>query len=125
MKTNFPIGIGPGASGQCSILEKEQSGEAGLLDSSLKNGILICLTPAGRELLHKADYLEVAGLIVPSVHYRDLEQIAGSGVTVVVLKKYGEEELSDVEKGELRKLNGRKITISKNKDNTYEFSAHP
>lgn len=122
MKLKIPIGTGKNLEGEAVVLVDQQCQETAHLDSSLEGKIAVCLAPVGREFLHKALFLGLAGVVAPSVHYKDWISInPDDGMPVFVMKKFGIVELSDKEKGGLAGFDGKKIRISK-EDNYYELT---
>ena len=122
MKIKLNIGSGKELLGESVVLVDQQCQETAHLDSSLEGKIAVCMAPVGREFLHKSLFIGLAGVVAPSVHYKDWISInPDDGMPVYIMKKFGIVELSDKEKGELAGFDGKKIKISK-EENYYELA---
>lgn len=107
-------GIGPVLEAEALVLGPESSRETTSLSQELKGKIVVCTDPVGKEFIAKALYLGIAGLVLPSIHYRDLWGFTGGEeITIVLLKKFGEEALTEAEQKDVGHWNGKKLTISK------------
>lgn len=116
------IGFGNPVSAQAVVFSEKISGNTSFLTSDLKGKIVVCLGQVGEEFLVKSSFLGLAGIVVPSIHYRDLEKIVrdSSSMFVGVVKRFGLVELSSEEKEKFSKFEGKTVKIEK-KDNSYEL----
>lgn len=123
MKLSKRLGIGPTVSGTAVVLSPDKCLETSSLDATNEGKILVCQAYVGRELIAKATFLGVAAIVVPSIHYRDLASFATNPeISIVLVKRFGEEELTGEERQDMGHWNLKKITIT-NDDGSYEIAA--
>lgn len=97
------IGFGKKVTGEIVLLGK---------GDDLAGKIVLCLSPVGREFLEKAGLVGVAGVIVPSMPYRDYRYFENlNEFPLLVLLKFGKLELEESLLEKMQKLAGKKATL--------------
>lgn len=99
MTITSKIGFGSKTSGKIAIFGKS---------SDLTGKVVVCLDFVGREFLEKAGLVGVAGVILPSIHWRDFEYFKKlNEFPILILLKFGKLELSADLREKLSKLDGK------------------
>ena len=113
MTLTTKIGFGAKVQGVMSVFGGSgEQANTHHLDSSFAGKIVVVLSFVGREFLEKAGLVEVAGVIVPSMHLRDFEYLRGRNeFPLLILTKFGRLELSGDLKEKLSKLDGKKAVL--------------
>lgn len=105
MTVTSKIGFGGKATSEIAVV-------SGSLDSSAAGKIVVSLVFVGREFFEKAGLIGVAGIVVPSMHYRDFAYFQGlNEFPVLVLLKFGKLELDKDLEEKLAKLSGKRATL--------------
>ncbi|MBI4099923.1 hypothetical protein HY440_02850 [Candidatus Microgenomates bacterium] len=103
MTVTTKIGFGKKVTGEVAILGREPD---------LAGKIVIAPAVVGREFLEKATLLGVAGLVVPSLHWRDYEYFRKADeYPILLLLKFGRLDPSDDLVAKLEKLAGKKAIL--------------
>ncbi len=113
MTVSTKIGFGSKVSGEVRVFGAGgEAADTRHLNGDLAGKILVVLSVVGREFLEKAGLLEVAGVVVGSLHWRDYDYLQKKGeFPVLVLTKFGRLELSADLKEKLSKLDGKKAVL--------------
>lgn len=105
MTITSKIGFGGKARGEVTVV-------SGGLDSGAAGKIVVSLVFVGREFFEKAGLIGVAGIVVPSMHYRDFAYFQGlNEFPVLVLLKFGRLDLDKDLEEKLGKLSGQKASL--------------
>ncbi len=84
------------------------SAEMVVCDQPVPNKIILCPKYVGREWLEKAGFLGVAGVVVPSMHWRDFEYFKTQNeFPIMVLLKFGTLEPTADLAEKIAKLDGK------------------
>lgn len=90
MTITTKIGFGPKVNGDIVVLGVKDPVGSRDLNPEVEGKIVLFLTSVSREILEKASFLGVCGVVVPSIHFRDYEYFAKHGeFTLLVLCKFG------------------------------------
>ncbi len=125
MKLICPIGIGKDQSDvACVVIGDSDLLDTHILTSQLQAKLVICLQPISLEFVGKAQFLELAGLVVPGVHYRDwlrVKEKNDDDFLFLLIKKFGKMEMSLEEIKSLLKWNDKKVSVTKKENANFEI----
>lgn len=103
------IGFGENVSGNLIVLKDVRSPDL-TFDQSGK--IVAFFDSPARELIEKARFTGVLGLIVPSVHFRDYDYFRTQGdFAMMVVQRFGNGSLAAEAKEKILRLDGKKVNL--------------
>lgn len=110
MTVTTKIGFGEKVSGEIVVVERAAG--TGSIDEAMAGKILLFSSWVPRAVLEKAGLIGVAGVVVPSMHWRDFDYFAQiSEFPMLILLKFGMLDLSKELRDKLSKLGGKKGTL--------------
>lgn len=117
MTINSKIGFGEKVTGQAVILKNGVRSVD--LTFDLDGTIVVFLDSPAREIVEKARFVGVLGVVVPEIHYRDFSYFQNfSDFAMMVVQKFGNESISSEIKEKLKHFDGKHTELN---GNAHEF----
>lgn len=113
MTVTAKIGFGKLVSGPLVVLGKGGGNIYSRdLTEEINEKIVVFMSWVPKEFLEKVNLLRAAGVVVPSVHYRDFEYFSkNADFSLLVLMKFGQMNLPSELSTKLEKLGGKAVEL--------------